>query len=84
MNLELVQYEDLAREINKRCLCDEEPADIHAWLMRKLLHIGGGDETAALTWPDSFDWYDELLAKRAARAALPLNQRHVLDWPWAS
>ena len=84
MNLELAQYEDLSREINKRCLIEEEPADIHAWLLRALAHIGGGDETAILTWPDSFDWYDELLAKRAANAALPLNQRHVLDWPWQS
>ena len=73
MNVELVQYEIFAKEILKRVMAEEEPADLHEWMRSKLAHIGGGDETAGLDWVESFDWYDALLAKREALALLPFS-----------
>ena len=70
MNVELVQYEIFAKEVLKRVMAEEEPADLHEWMRSKLAHIGGGDETAGLGWVESFDWYDALLAKREALALL--------------
>lgn len=84
MNVELVQYEIFAKEILKRVMAEEEPADLHEWMRSKLAHIGGGDETAGLGWVESFDWYDALLAKREALALLPLSERRLVDWPWQS
>lgn len=82
--VELVQYDVLARELLQRVTSFMEPADIHAWLMRRLAMLGTGDTDAALSWPDSFDYYDALLAKREAMASLPIEQRRLLDWPWPS
>lgn len=83
-NVELLQYDTLAREIIQRTTSLVEPAEIHAWLLRRLAMLGTGDTDAALSWPDSFDYYEELLAKREAMALLPVEQRRLLDWPWPS
>ena len=82
--VELLQYDTLAREIIQRTTSMVEPAEIHAWLLRRLAMLGTGDTDAALSWIDSFDYYDALLAKREAMASLPLDQRRLIDWPWAS
>lgn len=84
MNVELAQYEALAKELFQRIMADMEPADLHDWLARKVAHLGGGDDSAALAWVESFDWYDALLAKRDALAMLPMSERRLIDWPWAS
>lgn len=84
MNPEIAQYEALGKELLRRCMADEEAADLHQWLSAKLAHLGGGDNTAGLLWPESFDWYDALLAKRDELAALPVHERKLLDWPWPS
>jgi replicative DNA helicase len=84
MNPEVVQYEVLAKELLQRVNAEEEPADMHDWLTRRLAALGTGNNDAALFWPESFDWYDALLAKREELAKLPPEQRHLIDWPWAS
>jgi replicative DNA helicase len=84
MDPDVAQYEAVGKELLRRCLADETATDLHAWLSATLARFGGGDDNAALTWPASFDYYDALLAKRDAQAALPLNERRLIDWPWAS
>ena len=84
MNVEAKQYEVLALELLQHVNAEAEPADMHDWLTRRLGALGAGDTEAALYWHDSFDWYDELLAKREALALLPESERRLIDWPWAS
>lgn len=85
MNPDVAQYEALGKELLRRCLADEQPAELHAWATHALAHIGGTvDAGAVLRWHDSFNWYDELLQKRAALALLPPDQRRLIDWPWPS
>ena len=84
MNVELVQYDVLAKELFQRVTAEVEPADILEWLKRQIARLGGGDESAALAWAESFDWYDALLARRDALALMPLSERRLVDWPWPS
>jgi replicative DNA helicase len=84
MNPEIAQYEALFKEGLRRCMAEDEPADLHAWATAQLARMGGGDESAVLTWPESFDFYDALLAKRERMAHLPPAERKLLDWPWAT
>lgn len=71
-------------EIERKCVMDKDPVEIYEWAIGKLTSLGAGQDNAALHWVESFDWYDELLAKRDARAALPESERVIIDWPWAS
>jgi replicative DNA helicase len=82
MNAELAQYEALAKETLRRCMAEDEPADVHKWLSETLSRIGGGDETAVLTWAESFDLVDQMLEHYAMLANTPPNQRRVLTFPW--
>ncbi len=85
MNPDVAQFEALGKELLRRCLAEEEPADLHAWATQALAHIGGTtDASAVLRWKDSFTYYEELLRQRAAMALLPPDQRRQIDWPWAS
>lgn len=84
MNEELVQYETMAKEILRRCMADDDPADVHRWLSETLARIGGGDDSAVMTWLDSFDLTDQLIEHYEKIASTPLDQRKVLDWPWSS
>lgn len=85
MNPEIAQYEALAKEMLRMCLIDDiGPEDIHKWLMDKLSHIGGGDESAIMTWEMSFDLVDNMIAEYEEIAATPENERKILSWPWQS
>jgi replicative DNA helicase len=84
MNPELVQYEVLAKEIMRRCLAEEEPEDLRQWAAAQLARMGGGDEAALLTWPESFDYLDGVLDQYEKRALMPKEERKLLDWPWSS
>lgn len=82
---ELQLYLQLAQEIMRRVYSEEEPGDINAWLSMQVNRLAGvKDDTAALSWLQSFDYYDELLKKRAETAALPADQRKLFDWAWAT
>ncbi len=84
MNPEIAQYEQLGKEILRRCMADEEPADLHTWITETLARMGGGDENAVLTWEQSFDLVDQMLAEYEAIANTPESERKVLSWPWQS
>lgn len=82
MNPEVAQYEALAKELLRRCMAEEDPYDLHHWLVETLARLGGGDESAILTWPDSFTLVDTMLARYEEIANTPESERKVLSWPW--
>lgn len=84
MNPELAQVEALAKEILRRVMAEEEAADIRAWLAEQISRLGGGDTTAAMFWPESFDLVDQLQERYEQIANIPESQRKVLSWPWPS
>jgi replicative DNA helicase len=84
MNVELAAYEALAKEILRRCMAEEEPGDIHKWVTEALARVGGGDEAAIMTWPESFDLVDQMIEYYERLAATPENERKILTWPWES
>lgn len=84
MNPEVAQYEALGKELLRRCMAEEEPEDLRRWLTDTLARLGGGEPTAILTWEQSFDLVDQMLAKYAQIAATPEAERKVLSWPWSS
>lgn len=84
MNPDVAMYEALAKDIMRRCLAEEEAADIHRWLLDTVTRLGAGDPDAALTWAASFDLQDALVAEYRERAKIPEKDRRVLSWPWQS
>lgn len=82
---ELQQYNALALEIHKRIYAEEDPMVLNAWLAAQVAKLGGTvQDNAIMTWEESFDYYDALLEKRAKLNSIPVNERKLLDWPWAS
>lgn len=82
---ELIPYEMLAKEILRRVYAEEDATMMRQWLQEQLSHMGGGaEESAVLTWEESFDYYDDLLVKREIDAAKPMTERRILNWPWQS
>lgn len=80
---ELEKYLVLAQELMRRIYADMAAEDLHQWLSMQLrLVAASGNENAVLTWPDSFAYYDRLLAEREERAAMPPNERRELSWAW--
>lgn len=84
MNPEIAQFEALAKELLRRCLAEEEPEDIRAWLISFLNRMGGADANAVLTWPESFDLVDSILQQYEVMASTPESERKLLSWPWDS
>ncbi len=84
MNPEIVQYEAMAKELLRRCMAEDEPAELRQWLMDTLARLGGGDDNAVMTWPQSFDLTDAMLAEYERIASTPEVERKVLTWPWTS
>lgn len=82
---ELAPYLALAQETMRRCYAEEDPVSLRQWMLEQVTRLGGGvSNDDVMTWPVSFDFYDELLAKRELDAATPADQKRVLDWLWAS
>lgn len=82
---ELQQYMALAQETMRRVYAEDDPTMLHQWLIDQLGRMRGATDTnAVMTWPESFDYYDQLLAQREADALLPEDQRKVIDWKWES
>jgi len=81
---ELAQFEAMAKEILRRTMADEDPEDIRKWLAEALARMGGGDESAALTWAESFDLVDRMIDDYTTLAATPESERKTLTWPWQS
>lgn len=82
---ELQQYMALAQETMRRIYAEEPPEMLHQWLADQLGKMRGKvEESAIMTWPESFDYYEQLLAQREADALLPEDQRKTVDWLWPS
>lgn len=81
---ELEPYMVLAQEIMRRVYAEDGPEEINAWLAAQIQRLGGRHDDARLTWPASFDLYEQIMARRAEIAALPESERRVLTWPWAT
>jgi replicative DNA helicase len=81
---ETAQYMALAQELMRRCYAEEESEMLRTWLGDQLARMGAADESAVLTWPESFDYYDKLLAQREQDALIPADQRKTIDWAWES
>ena len=82
---DLEKYLVLAQEMMRRIYADIDPDDLHRWLTIQLqLAAAQGSETAVMTWPESFDYYDQLLEERKAKAELPAEDRRELSWAWPS
>lgn len=85
MNPETAVYEAMFKDGLRRCMADESPTDLRQWLQAELDRLGGGgDEGAAMTWPESFEYTDAMLAEYARLAAIPPAERKQLTWPWSS
>lgn len=83
MNVELAALDTLLREGFRRVIVEEDAAEIRDWLRLQLDRLGASDETAVMTWPESFDFTDKMVEKFEEIARIPPEQRKVLDWPWA-
>lgn len=82
---ELAPFMALAQETLRRCYAEEDATMLHQWLSDQLVKLGGkGEDSAVMTWPESFDFYEALLLKREQDANLPVDQRKLLDWHWQS
>lgn len=84
MTPENAPFMALAQEIMRRCYAEEDAESLRQWLAEQLARMGATDADAVMTWPQSFDLYDEILAKREQDALLPPDQRKIIDWAWAS
>ncbi len=81
----LEAYLILAQELMRRVYAEESPEEINAWLSTQLQRLAGqGTEAARMTWAESFEVYEGIMAKRVADATLPEGERKMLTWPWAT
>ena len=49
----------------RRVMAEDDPEDIRQWATATLARLGGGDTSAVMTWPQSFDFTDAMLAEYA-------------------
>lgn len=82
MNPEIAQFEALAKDVLRRCMAEDDPEEIRRWLTDTLARLGGGSDNAVLTWPESFNLSEEIIAKYERIANMPEAERKVLSWPW--
>lgn len=80
---ELEPYLVLGQELFRRVYSEESPGEINVWLQAQLQRLAGaGHEDARMTWEESFERYEQIMAKRREEAAMPVSERKVLTWPW--
>ncbi len=82
---ELQTYLAFAQEMMRRVYAEEDQTQIHQWASEQIAKLGVvGEDNAVMTWLESFDFYEALLAKREQDAMLPPDQRKTIDWFWDS
>lgn len=85
MTPELAPYTALAQEMLRRVYAEEDPQMMNQWLAEQVARLGGKADTESLmTWQESFDLYDLILAQRERDALLPEADRKMVDWLWPS
>ena len=69
----------------RRVYSEESPEEINAWILAQIQKLSGlAGELARLLWQQSFELYEQIMAKRTADALLPESARRELSWPWRS
>ena len=82
---ELEPYLVLAQELLRHVYADESPTEINTWILEQVHKLSRDTSASArLTWEESFDFYERVMAERARQAALPVVERRTVDWPWPS
>jgi len=82
---ELQAYIAFAQEVMRRAYAEVEPEELNQWAIQQLAALSGtSKEDSVLPWVESFDLYEQILARRAERAAMPEDERKEFDWPWPS
>ena len=85
MNPDLAQFEAMAKEILRRCMAKDDPTDLRQWITDTLARLGGDvSASAIMTWAESFDMVDTMVADYETIAATPAGERKVLEFPWLS
>jgi replicative DNA helicase len=81
----LEPYLVLGQELFRRVYSEDSPEEINSWLAAQIQRLAGAaTESARMSWEQSFDVYEQIMAKRREMAALPEHMRRVLPWPWSS
>ena len=83
---ELRKYIVMAGELARQAYNGSDPDVLFAWLHEQLseINLGRVTDEALMTWEESFDKYDEILAERKRQAALPVQEKEDWSWPWTS
>jgi replicative DNA helicase len=79
-------YIALAQEIMRRAYAEEDQPELNRWLTAQVARLGGMgiDDSAVMTWEESFEYTRTMLEKFEHDAALAPEQRVSLDWCWDS
>ena len=78
-------YLVLAQELMRRVYADMPTDELNDWLHGQIIKLKGGNtESAIMSWVESFDRYEQILADREAKSKLPASERKELTWAWAS
>ena len=78
-------YLVLAQELMRRVYADVPTDELNDWLHGQIIKLKGGNtESAIMSWVESFDRYEQILADREAKSKLPASERKELTWAWAS
>lgn len=77
------QIELFAKEIFRRVLGEQEPAEIRAWMAESVARMGGDTQGDALMeWQESFDFVDKTIKEYEMKATQPKTERKEVSWPW--
>ena len=84
-DLRHAQWMEIAQELYRHTFAEEAPEVIFDWLMGRVNKMRPADTVGTvMQWPESFEIYDQEIARRVALAQLPASERKVLSWPWSS
>lgn len=83
---ELRRYIVMATDLARQAFDGTDPDVLFSWLHERLTEINLGKRTdnMLMTWAESFERFDALLAERKRQAQLPVQDREDWTWPWHS
>jgi len=80
----LEKFENIAKEILKRCAVEDDPQSIQNWLISQVSQTQPENKKALMSWEESFDFTDSMLMEFERLAQVPDDEKKVLSWPWKS
>jgi replicative DNA helicase len=85
MDAELMKWEQVAKELMRRTLAEEDSDSLRTWIMDVATRSARSDDQGKLLLGhDSHEFYEKVIARRAALLALPESERRIMDWPWTT